>query len=135
MYEMNTVDELKNKGYPYYFKDHDYGGSTIFFQNEAMRDKYIKEITNVDLRNEIFITGKFLGYPPIACQFFSNANSDEELSNKRAGFRYQGYQFAGNIDDTEEIVAWLWENVPAPLAEVEIEYNNEIRVIEPAIVT
>lgn len=137
MYEMDIVNKLKDQGYPHHFDDHEFGGSTIFFQTEEMKHQYITEMKKVGMnwREEIIITGKFLGYPPISSEFFVNASDDEELSKKRAAFDYYGYRFVGNIDDAEAITKWLWENVQAPVAGVEVEYNNAIKLIEPSVVT
>lgn len=136
MYEQKEIDHLKRLGYPYYFQDHEYGGSTIFFSDEAMRDRYISELNGIELhsREETIITGKVLGFPPKACEFFANAWGSELFDKKRAGFRYNGIEFAGNIDDTESICQWLWSNVPAPLAAVVVEYKNEVQLIEPSVV-
>lgn len=135
MYEMDIVNQLKTEGYPYYFDDHDFGGSTIFFQTEEMRNRYITERENANSREEMLITGKYLGFPSIACEFFVNAYDNPELKTKRATYRYYGYQFAGSVDDRHVIAKWLWENVKAPIAAVEVKYKDEIKLIEPSVVT
>jgi hypothetical protein len=141
-FDGEILQKLHQLNYPYIIEyeleDFDKPGTiydvgTLFFQTEQLKNEYLKAV-NDPSNNSTYLLGITLGFPPIACKFFVEADNNKNLSKKRAGFRYQGYQFAGNIDDWEEIVAWLWENVSAPLAKVEIEYNNEIRVIEPAIV-
>lgn len=136
--------KLHNLHYPfvieYELEDFDnpgtlYDTGTLFFQTEQLKKKYL-ETVNKELSNEsTYLLGKTLGYPPVACQFFVDASNNEKLSKKRAGFHYQGYKFVGNIDDLEEIVAWLWENISAPLAGVEVEFNGKIKMIEPTVVT
>jgi hypothetical protein len=46
-----------------------------------------------------------------------------------------GISFAGNIDDTDSICDWLWSNIATTPKPVEIDYQNKIKLIEPAIVT
>ena len=74
LYEQKEIDHLKALGYPHVFIDHDYGGSTIFFANEKQKQQYIKDIDGLELnsREEIIITGRYLGYPPVACRFFAD---------------------------------------------------------------
>jgi hypothetical protein len=134
MYEMDIVNQLKDRDYPYYFDDHEFGGSSIFFQTEDMKNQYITEMINVDFREDILITGKFLGFPPVACEFFADVYDNPELEVKRAAFHYYGHRFAGNVDNAEVIARWLWENVQAPIAAVEMEYNRKVKWIEPSVV-
>lgn len=133
MYELKEIEELKAKGYPNVFIDHEYGGSTIFFKSGKLKNRYIAEMVGVEMnsREEILITGKYLGYPPIASKFFADARHDETLRPKRASFNYYGIKFAGNIEDKTEICEWLWANVTAPVAAVEVKYRKEIKQVKP----
>ncbi len=137
MYHMDDVTKLKKFNYPYVFDNHAYGGSTIFFANEDLKRQYMKDISGIETctDQDIIITGKHLGYPPVACQFYANTMHNEELKAKRAFYDYYGIRFAGNIDDAKSIAIWLWENVPAPSATVEVRYQGETQFIEPSVIT
>jgi hypothetical protein len=133
MYEKNKIVKLHAMGYPNVFIDHEYGGSTIFFASSQLKNSYIAEMNGVEMnsREEILIIGKYLGYPPIASEFFADVRYKEELEAKRAFFNYYGINFVGNVEDSEEIADWLWSNVPAPLAPVEVNYKKELKQIHP----
>jgi hypothetical protein len=142
-FDGEILHQLHSLNYPhvieYELEDFDNPGTLydigiLFFQTEQLKSNYLAAVNDPSIENT-YLLGKILGYPPVACKFFADANNNEELSKKRAGFQYQGYKFVGNIDDLDEIVMWLWGNVPAPVAGVEVEYEDEIKVIEPAIVT
>jgi hypothetical protein len=73
-----------------------------------------------------------LGFPPIACDFGCKLHQDRSLKKYRAIFEY-----AGHIDDIEEITKWLWENVPILTVPVEYkfpvtyQYNVKPNLIVP----
>lgn len=136
MYEQREIERLKNMGYAYAFVEHDYGGSTIFFANKELRDRYISSIAKLEQnsKEEIYFTGTVLGYPPIACRFFADymANEDyEEWQHKKAGYMYYGIEFVGNVDDHGVISQWLWSNVPIKPGPVEMTYRKKKTMIWP----
>ncbi len=144
-YENDFLQQLLPLDYPhilqYELEDFDdpsimFDRGTLFFQNQSMMDKYLEEIHNATSHDqENMILGKYLGYPPIASDYFINYFWKDKLKEKNAGFNYAGIRFAGNVDDTDAICDWLWSNIATTPKPVEIDYQNKIKLIEPAIVT
>lgn len=144
-YENAFLEKLQPLGYPhtiqYELEDFDdptilFDRGTLFFQNQSMMTEYLEEIHNATSHDqENMILGKYLGYPPIASDYFINYFWKDKLKEKNACFNYAGIQFAGNIDDKNAICDWLWSNINISPQPVEVEFNGVTMLLEPTVVT
>lgn len=69
------------------------------------------------------IHGRFLGFPPIAIEYFLLEHDDAWLQ-LNAIYNYQGIIFGGCIHDQQAIAEWCWEHIdlePSPLL---VEYKK-----------
>lgn len=109
-------------------------GATLFFDSEESKKRFLSDLGDAKpyTRQYFIAVGKALGYPPIAALFFADCTDNLELEkNFGAVFEYAGRYFSGHIDDTEQIVRWLWSNVPIQPAPVKVTYHGETFFIKP----
>ncbi|MGF2740807.1 hypothetical protein [Bacillus sp. alh8] len=97
-------------------------GQVIFFQDAAVMKKFIDGGLKVVSREgrEYFDynhgeLGKVLGYPPEACDWFSNLLRRGELKGiDKCVIDYHGMLFACAVDMVDDCLSWVKKNRPVP---------------------
>lgn len=107
--------------------------SYLFFRQDQDCHAFNRRIQSWTRNDSEFhrIIGLTLGFPPIAVEFFVNALNNPDLEDKRAGFKYPGYEFAGHVDQSKEICRWLWSNIDIPVSPVKMTYQGDKFLLLP----
>lgn len=102
--------------------------SILFFQDEKVRDRYLK--AKLNLKGDPFFIeyGELFGYPPLATMDFLKRRKELFELRSDEGWSqicFHGLQFICTDDHVQDCIEWLKENYQIPT-----EYQSGIKVVE-----